>query len=69
MLRDTAKVKSMELKDYAYPTIQAERCLRDLHDAVLDKKWDKAHERSKEVIKWVWDIQEALYEMRKADEA
>jgi hypothetical protein len=69
MLRDTVKVLGVEMKDYAYPTIQAERCLKDLHDAVLDKKWDKAHERSKEVIKWVWEIQEALFEMRKVDEA
>jgi hypothetical protein len=69
MLRDTVRIKSMDFKDYAYPTIQAERCLRDLHDAVLDRKWEKAQERSKEVIKWVWEIQEALYEMRKKDEA
>jgi len=57
------------LKDYAHPAIKAERCLRDLHDAVLERKWEKAQERSKEVIKWVWEIQEALYEMRKKDEA
>ena len=55
----------MEIKDYAYPTMRAERCLKDLHDAVLDKKWDVAQDRSKEVIKWVWEIQEALHEMRK----
>ena len=69
MLRDTAKIEVSVLKDYAYPTMKAERCLKDLHDAVLDKKWDVAHERSKEIIKWVWEIQEALYEMRKSDEA
>lgn len=69
MLRDTAKIEVSVLKDYAYPTMKAERCLKDLHDAVLDKKWDVAHEKSKEVIQWVWEIQEALYEMRKADEA
>lgn len=57
------------MKDYAYPTIQAERCLKDLHEAVLDRNFDKAHERSKEAIKWVWEIQEALYEMRKKNEA
>ena len=59
----------MDLKDYAYPTIQAERCLKQLHDAVLEKKWHKAQELSKEVIKWVWEIQEALHEMREKDEA
>ena len=55
----------MTLKDYAYPTMQAERCLKDLHDAVLDKRWDVAQDKSKEAIKWIWEIQEALYEMRK----
>ena len=69
MLRDTAKIEVSVLKDYAYPTMKAERCLKDLHDAVLDKRWDVAHEKSKEVIKWVWEIQEALYEMREKDEA
>ena len=69
MLRDTIRIEPMNLKDYAHPTMMAERCLKDVHDAVLDKNWDKAHERSKEVIKWVWEIQEALYEMRKKDEA
>ena len=69
MLRDTIRVETMHLKDYAHPAIKAERCLKDLHDAVLEKKWDKAHEKSKECIKWVWEIQEALYEMRKRDEA
>ena len=59
----------MELKDYAHPTMKAERCLKDLHDAVLDKRWDVAYEKSKDVIRWVWEIQEALHEMRKADEA
>lgn len=69
MLRDTAKVKSMDLKDYAYPTIQAERCLRDIHDAVLDKKWDKAQKCAVDAIKWIADIQDALGEMRKKHEA
>jgi predicted kinase len=65
MLRDNVRIAAVEIKDYAYPTMQAERCLKDLHDAVLDKKWDKAQDRSKEAIKWIWEIQEALYEMRK----
>ena len=69
MLRDTAKIEDSVLKDYAYPTLKAERCLKDLHDVVLDKKWDVAHEKSKEVIKWVWEIQEVLHEMREKDEA
>jgi hypothetical protein len=57
------------LKDYAFPTMKAERCLKELHDAVLDKNWVKAQEKSKEAVKWIWEIQEALYEMRKENEA
>lgn len=57
------------LKDYAYPTMMAERALKELHDAVLSKKWDKAQDKAVEAIKWVVDIQDALSEMRKRDEA
>lgn len=69
MLRDTARIKGMEIKDYAFPTMQAEKCLKDVHNAVLRKDWDVAQEKCKECIKWVWEIQEALYEMRKKDAA
>ena len=57
------------LKDYAHPTMMAERALKELHDAVLSKKWDKAEDKAVEAIKWVVDIQDALSEMRKRDEA
>jgi len=62
-------IEKMEIKDYAHPTMKAERCLKDLHDAVLDKRWDKAYEKSREVVRWVFEIQEALHEMRARDEA
>jgi hypothetical protein len=52
------------LKDYAYPTMKAERALKDLHDAVLNKDLEKALEKSKDAAKWIWQIQEALIEMR-----
>jgi hypothetical protein len=57
------------IKDYAYPTMMAETALKDLHNAVLDKRWDKALERSKEAAKWIWEIQEAVLEMKRKDEA
>lgn len=69
MIRDTVRIEGSMLKDYAFPTMQAERCLKEIHDAVLSKKWEKAQEKSKEVVKWVWEIQEALHEMRMKDEA
>lgn len=52
------------IKDYAHPTMMAERALKDLHDAVLDKNLEKALEKSKEAAKWIWEIQEALVEMK-----
>lgn len=57
------------IKDYAYPTMMAEIALKDLHNAVLDKKWDKAQRCAVDVIKWVADIQDALGEMRQKDES
>ena len=51
-------------KDYAHPTIKAEQCLKALHDAVLDKDLDKAQDKAKEAIKWIWEIQEALWQMK-----
>jgi len=57
------------IKDYAYPTMMAERALKELHDAVLDKRWQKALDRSKDAAKWVCEIQEAVIEMKKRDEA
>ena len=60
--------KSGSMKDYAYPTMMAEIALKDLHNAVLDKKWDKAQKCAVDAIKWVVDIQDALDEMRKRDE-
>ena len=68
--RTTVLVYTDEMiKDYAYPTMMAEIALKDLHNAVLDKKWDKAQRCAVEAIKWVVDIQDALGEMRKADES
>lgn len=52
------------IKDYAHPTMMAERALKDLHDAVLDKDLKKALEKSKDAAKWIWEIQEALVEMK-----
>ena len=57
------------IKDYAYPTMMAERALKELHDAVLDKRFERALERSLEAAKWVGEIREAVLEMKKREEA
>lgn len=31
-----------DLKDYAYPTMMAEKALKDLHQAMLDRDLDRA---------------------------
>lgn len=36
--------------DYAYPTMMAEKALKDLHNAMLDKKYDEAIEQGMEAI-------------------
>ncbi len=38
--------------------------MKDLHDAVLNKDLEKALEKSKDAAKWIWQIQEALVEMK-----
>lgn len=35
-------MESVKLIDYAYPCMMAERALKDLHDAMLLKKYDEA---------------------------
>ena len=57
------------MKDYAFPTMRAERCLKDLHDAVLSKQWDKAKEKAEEAFIWLADVREAVQYMRERDEA
>mgnify|MGYP006302376209 CR=1 FL=1 len=36
--------------DYAYPTMMAEKALKDLHNAMLDKQYEKAIEAGMEAI-------------------
>lgn len=57
------------IKDYAYPSIKAERALKDLHDAVLAKRWEKAFECLGSLEYWTVEIRQALIEMRQRDEA
>lgn len=53
------------LKDYAYPTIMAEECLRDLHKAVLEKDLGKARQMCGKALFWVQEIEESLKEMER----
>jgi hypothetical protein len=40
----------MQIVDYAYPTMMAEKALRDLHNAMLDKDFIKAEEHARTAL-------------------
>ena len=51
------------MKDYAYPTLMAEKCLKEMHYAVLAKDMGRASEMCAAALIWVMRVQEALREM------
>lgn len=51
--------------DYAYPTMMAEKCLKGVHDAFLDRKLEKAEEQAQEAIKWLVEVRIALWEAKR----
>ena len=53
--------------DYAYPTMMAEKALKALHDAALEKNWFEAREQSLLTIKWAAEAHAALMFMQKED--
>lgn len=55
-----------EIVDYAFPTMMAERCLKDLHDAFLKQDIDLAQVKAVECVRWVAEIQVALREHKNA---
>lgn len=52
---ETAKVI-----DYALPTMMAERALKDMHNAALDRKWVKAQEHALDAVRWVTEAHATL---------
>lgn len=53
--------------DYAYPTMKAERALRDLHEAVLKKEWHEAKQQALNTIRWATEAHAALTVMEQKD--
>lgn len=49
-----------KIVDYAYPTMMAEKCLRGVHEAFLDKKFEEADQMASEAAKWIVEIRWAL---------
>ena len=54
--------------DYAYPTMMAEKAIRAVHEAALEKDWYVAREEALMAIKWAAEAHAALIIMQKEDE-
>lgn len=57
----------VDLVDYAYPTLMAEKALRALHDAALENNWNEALQQALYTIKWVTQAHAALKVMQQND--
>ena len=55
--------------DYAHPTMMAERALKNLHDAMLERRYEKAIREAKEALQHVADALVAIENARKKDDA
>jgi hypothetical protein len=59
--------KAMEIADYAYPTMMAEKALKALHDAALEKNWNEALQQALVTIKWTTEAHAALKVMQQKE--
>ena len=57
-------VKGELMIDYAYPCMLAERALKDAHDSMLDREYDKAIEHTLEAMAEVKLMLNAIKEMK-----
>lgn len=57
----------VSLVDYAYPTLKAEKALKALHDAALEKNWNEARQQALLTIRWATEAHAALLFMEKKD--
>jgi hypothetical protein len=56
-----------EVIDYAYPAMMAEKALKAMHDAALEKDWYVARDQALMTIKWAAEAHVALLIMQKED--
>jgi len=56
-----------EIIDYAKPCMDAEKALKDAHDAVLDRKFDEAMTKTMDALVSVRLMQGALRHMKEKD--
>ena len=67
MERFAQEDESMNVVDYAYPTMMAEKALLALHNAALDKNWYEARQQALMAIKWAAEAHAALLVMQQKD--
>lgn len=53
--------------DYAHPAIMAEKALRAMHDAALERDWYEARDQALMTIKWAAEAHAALLVMQEKD--
>lgn len=53
--------------DYAHPAIMAEKALRAMHDAALERNWYEARAQVLLTIKWAAEAHAALLVMQEKD--
>lgn len=53
--------------DYAYPTMMAERALKDLHEAFLNQDLELADQKAIEAGRWLLEVRWALKVKREED--
>lgn len=53
--------------DYAHPAIMAEKALRAMHDAALERNWYEARDQALMTIKWAAGAHAALLVMQEKD--
>jgi len=58
----------MEIVDYARPCMDAEKALKDAHDAVLDRKFDEAMTKTMDALVSVRLMYGALRHMKEQNE-
>lgn len=60
MERDT------EIVDYAYPTMMAEKALKEMHSAVLAQNYKLARQQASAAVQWTTEAYAALIVMERS---
>lgn len=56
-----------EIVDYAHPAMMAEKALKAMHDAALERNWHEALQQALMTIKWTTEAHAALKVVQQQD--